>query len=174
IASVFTEFRSLAYKERPTDFLARVVKSQLEAYYAKEPQRMEHLRQLYRIVRERDDNRLPPREALQKILTLATLSNSEFEMSLKERPKTPVITVHQAKGLEFEYVFLAGLEDGAFPSFQAIRSGQAEEEKRLFYVAITRAKKELFLSWSQYGDYNRERLPSPFLSAIPRRYIIPS
>ncbi|MBR1886157.1 MAG: UvrD-helicase domain-containing protein [Schwartzia sp.] len=174
IASVFTEFRSLAYKERPTDFLARVVKSQLEAYYAKEPQRMEHLRQLYRIVRERDDNRLPPREALQKILTLATLSNSEFEMSLKERPKTPVITVHQAKGLEFEYVFLAGLEDGAFPSFQAIRSGQAEEEKRLFYVAITRAKKELFLSWSQYGDYNRERLPSPFLSAIPRKYIIPS
>ena len=132
---------------------------------------MEHLRQLYRIVRERDDERLSPREALRQILTLATLSNSEFEMSLKDRPKTPVITVHQAKGLEFDYVFLAGMEDGSFPSFQAARSGQTEEEKRLFYVAVTRAKKELFLSWSQFGDFNREQRPSPFLSAIPRKYV---
>ncbi len=171
IASAVTEMRGLAYKERPTDFLAHIVKSQLQTYYAKEPQRMEHLRQLYRVVRERDDNRLSPREALHQILTLATLSNSEFEMSLKDRPKTPVITVHQAKGLEFDYVFLAGMEDGSFPSQQAMRSGQTEEEKRLFYVAITRAKKELFLSWSQYGDYHREQLPSPFLSAIPRKYV---
>ena len=79
--------------------------------------------------------------------------------------------MHQAKGLEFDYVFLAGMEDGSFPSRQAMRSGQTEEEKRLFYVAITRAKKELFLSWSQYGDYHREQLPSPFLSTIPRKYV---
>ena len=171
IASAVTKMRSLAYKTRPTDFLAHVVKSQLQAYYEKEPQRMEHLRQLYRIVRERDDNRLSPREALRQILTLATLSNSEFEMSLKDRPKTPVITVHQAKGLEFDFVFLAGMEDGSFPSFQAARSGQSEEEKRLFYVAITRAKKELCLSWSQFGDNRRERLPSPFLAAIPKKYV---
>ena len=171
IASAMTKLRGLAYKERPTDFLAHVVKSQLKTYYEKEPQRMEHLRQLYRIVRERDDKRLSPREALRQILTLATLSASEFEMSLKDRPKTPVITVHQAKGLEFDYVFLAGMEDGSFPSFQSSRSGQTEEEKRLFYVAITRAKKELCLSWSQFDDYNRERFPSPFLSAIPRKYV---
>ena len=171
IASAVTEMRGLAYKKRPTDFLAHIVTSQLAAHYAKEPQRMEHLRQLYRIVRERDDERLSPREALRQILTLATLSNSEFEMSLKDRPKTPVITVHQAKGLEFDYVFLAGMEDGSFPSFQAARSGQTEEEKRLFYVAVTRAKKELFLSWSQFGDFNREQRPSPFLSAIPRKYV---
>ena len=54
---------------------------------------------------------------------------------------------------------------------RAARSGQTEEEKRLFYVAVTRAKKELFLSWSQFGDFNREQRPSPFLSAIPRKYV---
>lgn len=171
IAAAVTKMRGLAYKTRPTEFLTHIVKSQLLAHYEKEPQRMEHLRQLYRIVRERDDERLSPREALRRILTLATLSNSEFEMSLKDRPKTPIITVHQAKGLEFDYVFLAGLEDGSFPSVMATRSGQTEEEKRLFYVAITRAKKGLFLSWSQYGENRREQLPSPFLSAIPRKYV---
>lgn len=170
IASAVTEMRGLAYKTRPTDFLAHIVKSQLERYYAKDPKRMDHLRQLYRIVRERDSESLSPRESLRKILTLATLTNSEFEMSLKDHPKTPVITVHQAKGAEFDYVFLAGLQEGAFPSFQSVQSGDTEEEKRLFYVAITRAKKRLFLSWRQYEN-GREQVPSSFLTSIPRKFV---
>ena len=131
---------------------------------------MDHLRRLFRIVRERDSETLSPREALRRILTLATLSNSEFEMSLEDHPKTPVITAHQAKGAEFDYVFLADLQDGSFPSNLAVRDGKAEEEKRLFYVAITRAKKRLFLSWRQYEN-GREQLPSPFLAGIPRKYM---
>ena len=170
IASAITEMRGLAYKTRPTDFLAHIVKSQLQTYYGKDPKRMDHLRRLFRIVRERDSETLSPREALRRILTLATLSNSEFEMSLKDHPKTPVITVHQAKGAEFDYVFLADLQDGSFPSNLAVRDGKAEEEKRLFYVAITRAKKRLFLSWRQYEN-GREQLPSPFLAGIPRKYM---
>ncbi len=170
IASAVTEMRGLAYKTRPTDFLAHIVKSQLERYYRKEPKRMDHLRRLYRIVRERDNEALSPREALRQILTLATLTNSEFEMSLKDHPKTPVITVHQAKGAEFDYVFLSGLQEGVFPSFQATQSGNTEEEKRLFYVAITRAKKQLFLSWRQYEN-GREKNPSSFLAGIPRKYV---
>ena len=165
IASAVTEMRDLAYKTRPTDFLAHIVKSQLERHYAKDPKRMEHLRQLYRIVRERDNEALSPREALRKILTLATLTNSEFEMSLKDHPKTPVITVHQSKGAEFDYVFLAGLQEGVFPLLQPLQSGDTEEEKRLFYVAITRAKKRLFLSWRQYEN-GREQVPSSFLILI--------
>lgn len=170
IASAVTEMRGLAYKTRPTDFLTHIVKSQLERYYRKEPKRMEHLRRLYRIIRERDNEALSPREALRQILTLATLSNSEFEMSLKDHPKTPVITVHQAKGAEFDYVFLAGLQEGAFPLLQSLQSGDTEEEKRLFYVAITRAKKQLFLSWRQFEN-GREQVPSSFLASIPRRYV---
>ena len=170
IASAVTEMRGLAYKTRPTDFLAHIVKSQLERYYAKEPKRMDHLRQLYRIVRERDNESLSPRESLRKILTLATLTNSEFEMSLRDHPKTPVITVHQAKGAEFDYVFLAGLQEGVFPSFQSLQLGKTEEEKRLFYVAITRAKQRLFLSWRQYEN-GREQAPSSFLAGVPRKYM---
>ncbi len=170
IASAVTEMRGLACKTRPTDFLAHIVKSQLERYYAKDPKRMDHLRQLYRIVRERDSELLSPRESLRKILTLATLTNSEFEMSLKDHPKTPVITVHQAKGAEFDYVFLAGMQEGVFPSIQTMQSGQTEEEKRLFYVAITRAKKRLFLSWRQYEN-GWEKSPSPLLVSIPRKYV---
>ncbi|MBO6210843.1 MAG: ATP-binding domain-containing protein, partial [Schwartzia sp.] len=170
IASAVTEMRGLAYKTRPTDFLTHIVKSQLQAYYGKDGKRMDHLRHLFRIVRERDNDTLSPREALRRILTLATLSNSEFEMSLKDHPKTPVITVHQAKGAEFDYVFLAGLQDGVFPSFQSLQSGKTEEEKRLFYVAITRAKKQLFLSWRQYEN-GWEKSPSPFLASIPRKYV---
>ena len=131
---------------------------------------MEHLRQLFRIVRDRDNETLSPREALRRILTLATLSNSEFEMSLKDHPKTPVITVHQAKGAEFDYIFLAGLQDGMFPFFTSVKEGRMQEEKRLFYVAITRAKKQLFLSWRQYEN-GREKNPSPFLAGIPRKYV---
>ena len=170
IASAVTKMRGLAYKTRPTDFLTHIVKSQLQAYYGKDGKRMDHLRHLFRIVRERDNDSLSPREALQRILTLATLSNSEFEMSLKDHPKTPVITVHQAKGAEFDYVFLAGLQDGVFPSVVSVREGKTEEEKRLFYVAITRAKKRLFLSWRQYEN-GWEKSPSPFLASIPRKYV---
>ena len=170
IASAVTKMRGLAYKTRPTDFLAHIVKSQLERYYGDDPKRMGHLRQLYRIVRERDNEALSPREALRQILALATLSNSEFEMSLKDHPKTPVITVHQAKGAEFDYVFLAGLQEGVFPSLQALQSGNTEEEKRLFYVAITRAKKRLFLSWRQYEN-GYGQMSSSFLTSIPRKFV---
>ena len=170
IASAVTEMRGLAYKTRPTDFLAHIVKSQLQVYYVKEPKCMEHLRQLYRIVRERDNEAVSPREALMQILTLATLSNSEFEMSLKDHPKTPVITVHQAKGAEFDYVFLAGMQEGVFPSIQTMQSGRTEEEKRLFYVAITRAKKRLFLSWHQYEN-GYGQMSSSFLTSIPRKFV---
>ena len=68
---------------------------------------------------------------------------------MTKRPQIPIITIHQAKGSEFDYVFLAGLQEGTFPGFQAEKSGRLAEEARLFYVAMTRAKKQLFLSWSQ-------------------------
>ena len=63
-----------------------------------------------------------------------------------------VITAHQAKGCEFDYVFLPMLQDFVFPTYLSIKSGNLEEEKRVFYVSITRAKKKLFLTWSAYGD----------------------
>ncbi len=82
-----------------------------------------------------------------------------------------VMTVHAAKGLEFDLVFVPGLEDGLFPSARSVeeRNG-VEEERRLMYVAITRAKKELILSYAKsryvFGDYQMQA-PSRFIKELP-------
>jgi DNA helicase-2/ATP-dependent DNA helicase PcrA len=81
------------------------------------------------------------------------------------------MTVHAAKGLEFDLVFVPGLEDGVFPSARSVeeRNGE-EEERRLLYVAITRAKKELILSYAKtrfvFGDYQAS-IPSRFVKELP-------
>lgn len=83
-----------------------------------------------------------------------------------------LMTVHSAKGLEFEEVFLVGLEEGIFPGTQSIYSGPAEieEERRLAYVGITRAKKRLYITHTNtrmlFGSTNRNRV-SRFLTEIP-------
>lgn len=87
-----------------------------------------------------------------------------------------LMTVHSAKGLEFPYVFLPGMEDGIFPGMQSILASEAEveEERRLAYVAITRAKKELFITYTvQRMLYGRTQFnpPSRFLKEIPEKLI---
>ncbi len=77
-----------------------------------------------------------------------------------------MITAHQAKGCEFDYVFLPGLQEGVFPSYQAVRDCNVEEEKRVFYVSVTRAKRRLYLSWSHYTLHAYSAKPSRFLSML--------
>ncbi len=94
------------------------------------------------------------------------------------------MTVHAAKGLEFSYVFVTGLEHGLFPH-ESFSSGgghgggeseeeRAEEERRLFYVALTRAAKKLFLSYAEtrtiFGS-REQTVPSVFLADIPQELI---
>ncbi len=97
---------------------------------------------------------------------------SDIDSMQDETDRVVLMTVHSAKGLEFNNVFLIGWEEGIFPSNQSIYSGNAEieEERRLAYVAITRAKKRLYISNAYirmlYGSTNRN-LPSRFLKEIP-------
>jgi len=88
-----------------------------------------------------------------------------------------LMTLHSAKGLEFPCVFMVGVEEGLFPSYRSISSGsmnELEEERRLCYVGITRAKKELYITTAaermQYGQsvYNS---PSRFINELPKRCI---
>jgi len=90
-------------------------------------------------------------------------------------PKVTLLTVHSAKGLEFGNVFVVGMEDGLFPSAMCEYSPRAlEEERRLFYVAITRAKEHCFLSFANLRYmYGKQSFcnPSPFLKDIDRNYL---
>ena len=83
------------------------------------------------------------------------------------------MTIHAAKGLEFDVVFLTGMEDGLFPSQRTMEEGGLEEERRLCYVAITRAKERLFISSASsrqvFGRTQYSRV-SPFIDEI-REYI---
>ena len=89
--------------------------------------------------------------------------------------KVTLMTVHAAKGLEFEAVFVVGLEEELFPSSMSMESPrQIEEERRLFYVAMTRAKKHLFLTYARrrmkYG-ITSDCEPSRFLKDIDKRFL---
>ena len=81
-----------------------------------------------------------------------------------------LMTLHNAKGLEYDIVFMIGMEDGVFPHSRSIEAGDIEEERRLAYVGLTRARKELTLTYARtralYGG--REwNVPSRFLAEIP-------
>lgn len=92
-----------------------------------------------------------------------------------DTPKVTLMTIHSAKGLEFEAVFVTGLEDGLFPGSQArFFPREMEEERRLFYVAVTRAKHFCFLSYAQsrfrYSQFEISD-PSPFIAEINQKFI---
>ena len=85
------------------------------------------------------------------------------------------MTVHASKGLEFKYIFITGLEDGLFPhEREGGEPEDREEERRLFYVALTRAKEKLFLSFTNFRTIFGSRqinTPSEFIADIPAEII---
>jgi DNA helicase-2/ATP-dependent DNA helicase PcrA len=116
--------------------------------------------------------------SVEEFLTqLALLTNVEAEdgdAANRDADRIRLSTIHQAKGLEFDVVFVIMLCDGLFPSARSMETEEGEEEeRRLFYVAITRAKNELYLSYplirAGYGSTGMDAMqePSRFLSEIP-------
>ena len=105
---------------------------------------------------------------------IALYTNADYR---KETNKVKLMTVHQSKGLEFPYVFIIGLSDGIFPNARSIRERKKnalEEERRLMYVATTRAQNCLFMTESE--GYNmqaqQEKLPSRFIAEIKRELFV--
>jgi ATP-dependent DNA helicase Rep/DNA helicase-2/ATP-dependent DNA helicase PcrA len=78
------------------------------------------------------------------------------DKEMQDRKKVKMMTIHSSKGLEFPYVFLVGAEDGVLPHERSVMEGSLEEERRLFYVAVTRAKEDLVISYAankiRYGQ----------------------
>ena len=141
--------------------------SGLRAYYARDARRTGHLDELVRFLQENDLAQVDPRTALSDLVQQVALARNVDHLA-KDDPRVPVITIHQSKGLEFDAVFVAGATDGEFPSFYAVRDGKVEEERRLFYVAITRARHQLFVSSFRQNDQGRPTGPSPFVRSLSR------
>ena len=109
---------------------------------------------------------------LSAYLADTALSGSQMDVLLERLQKIPVITVHQAKGCEFATVLLAGVSDGYFPSAPSKGTPLEEEEKKVFYVAITRAKERLILTRVTRDYKSGERVaPCPYVANIPEEYL---
>ena len=114
-------------------------------------------------------------KTLDQFLQQVLLLTSEDKGEDKDADKVSMMTIHSAKGLEFPYVYVVGMEENLFPSFMSISSRQElEEERRLFYVAITRAERQVTLSYAitryQYGNSSCQEL-SRFVEEIDPKYI---
>jgi ATP-dependent DNA helicase UvrD/PcrA len=122
---------------------------------------------------------LPPGEALPTYLEQVTLVSAVDEMEDDPKGRATLITLHSAKGLEFPVVFIAGVEEGLLPISRAIEAefgdpAPMEEERRLFYVGITRAEKRLYLTLAggraTYGRWQAS-VASRFLAAVPEQHL---
>ena len=122
---------------------------------------------------EREEENKPTiEEWLQNVMLLTDMDNKEEDGS---DDKVTLMTVHSAKGLEYKYIYIVGCEERLFPSERAMESPDGlEEERRLFYVALTRAKAEAMLSYCEmrfkWGNMEFSS-PSRFLQEIDSRYI---
>jgi len=178
-------FRSLlaaiAQKTR-TDKASEVIKyvitmSGMEKSFKEEDEqeRLENVRELVTLGLKYDSYVQP--EGIEKLLEEAALASDQDtldeEKDKDKKPGVKLMTVHASKGLEFDYVFITGLEQGLFPHERMGESNSSpessEEERRLFYVALTRARKRLFLSHANvrtiFGN-KQVTLPSEFLADI--------
>lgn len=122
-----------------------------------------------------DTSANPPLKTLDMFLQQVLLLTSEDKGEDKDSDKVSLMTIHAAKGLEFPHVYVVGMEENLFPSLLSLSSRQElEEERRLFYVAVTRAEQQLTLSYAtlryQYGSASSQEL-SRFVEEIDGRYV---
>lgn len=138
-------------------------------------ERIENIKELSALASRYD--KMPAEEGIDKLLEDTALA-SDQDSDNEEKEGVRLMTVHASKGLEFSYVFITGLEEGLFPhdrdNNENVSEEEAEEERRLFYVAVTRAKKKLFLTYAQTRTIFGNRgvnMPSEFVLEIPDEYL---
>jgi DNA helicase II / ATP-dependent DNA helicase PcrA len=172
LADTLDEIAPNGQPKQPTEMIMSIVEAIYDDYakatFANYDLRKEDLNQLAGFARQFKD--------IHEFLSqLALVSNVDAEPAVNQAGDTEAVnlsSVHQAKGLEFYAVFVIWLTDGMFPSTRSLDTREAiEEERRLFYVAITRARDELYLTYPHmrlnagYGDMFQR--PSRFLKEIP-------
>jgi DNA helicase-2/ATP-dependent DNA helicase PcrA len=175
------EIREKIKTLKTSDVIKFVVKKsgielELQSGTDEDLERLENIKELATLALKYDN--LENGTGVEKLLEDASLASDQDSLIEGGNNKETInavklMTVHAAKGLEFKYVFVTGLEDGLFPH-ERRNEGQSgedrEEERRLFYVALTRAKEKLFLSFANFRTIFGSRqinAPSEFISDIP-------
>jgi len=184
--AVLVRIRETALVSKPSDTVKFILKETgMEILYSgggpasakgsgvamEDEERLENLGELITLATKYDD--FEPEEAVHRLLEDAALASDQDSMSHnKTENVVRLMTVHASKGLEFENVFITGLEDGLFPHkpMDSVETSEhKEEERRLFYVALTRAKKRLFLSYASVRTIFGSRqvnAPSEYIADI--------
>ena len=170
--------KQFARDNRVSDLLNRILDRSGYKQMVREDQdedRLENLDELLHSIRYYESIRTPEESTLADYLQDIALYTNEDHR--KDTPTLKLMTIHQAKGLEFPYVFIIGLSEGIFPNMRTIREGKKdgeEEERRLMYVAITRAEQALFLTESEGFNISTKtnKYPSRFLAEIKRELVV--
>lgn len=169
---ILSEIGEFATQNKPSELIKFIIdKTGLEKSLKEDgeegEERLENIKELVTVATKYDN--LPTEEAILAMMTEIALATDQDEL---DQPKNGVklMTVHAAKGLEFDYVFITGLEQDLFPhAAMGNEKRDDEEERRLFYVAVTRARHKLFLSYAQtrlvFGQ-RRVNMPSEFIFDI--------
>lgn len=169
------ELIRLSCTESIADLISKIVEIfQLKEWYENDEDRIENIEELKRSAvlymdEMRNQNKQYDLKGFLQDISLYTNIDREFT-----NDTVRLMTIHQSKGLEFSCVFLCGLTDGVLPSVRTIEeSGNIgmEEERRLMYVALTRAKSKLYLTYAKGGSYYGEMRASRFLNEINQKYL---
>jgi DNA helicase-2/ATP-dependent DNA helicase PcrA len=178
LATLIDSWQKIVSELRPAALLEKVwEESGLEEYYgnpanqstgaiAEAEKRLKSIAELEAVFEEKDDIKKRPETALRELIHYAALVKDINFLGL-EKGKVPIVTAHQVKGLEFDYVFIIGMNEYVFPN----RRSDLEEEKRLFYVAMTRAKKKIFITYNKFSDQGYPSTKSRFIDYIDEKHV---
>lgn len=174
---IYSHLKKLANESPPiTEFLKNLVDAVRYLEYIKEDyDRILNISELISVASKFDDMEF--KDAFQEFLNLASLWQAHDEIDTNDKIK--LMSIHLSKGLEFKNVFVVGVEEGIFPHHKSMNgdlfseNSDLEEERRLAYVAITRAKEKVYLSYTkrrkQWGKFI-DVIPSRFISELPIEY----
>ncbi|MBL4644569.1 MAG: UvrD-helicase domain-containing protein [Candidatus Pacebacteria bacterium] len=173
---ILSAIRKSALTERPSETIRFTVqKSGLEVKLKggteEERERLENIKELATLASKYDS--MEPEEGIERLLEDAALATDQDSLE-KNNNAVKLMTVHASKGLEFNTVFITGLEEGLFPHEKMGENVDDEEERRLFYVALTRACKKVFLTHAVvrtiYGSQSMQ-IASQFIEDIGEDFL---
>jgi len=151
---ILEQIKTSCLQDKPSDVIKLIMRTtglekKLSDGTDEDKERLDNIKELVTLACKYDY--LPVPEGIEKLLENSALASDQDEIDQKnERSAVKLMTVHASKGLEFDYIFITGLEDSLFPSKRNNKQTdeEKEEERRLFYVALTRARKKIYLSYA--------------------------